>query len=156
MTPFFFVIVANILRGPNWIHGTEHNPIVDISKLSNTLTHSWDGPQTIIDSSGEAMDAVTTGKLSDFMWTTVDKALAYSQGHAATIPSDLSLFDYFREELENTTFTELEKEACLELSKLWGSYIGSPVDRQSLKFFFLEECLEGSTVFTPLTFAGMN
>lgn len=143
------MVLTNNLRGPNWIHGTEHNPIVDISKRTNTLTQSWDGPQTIIDSSGEELDAETTGKLSDFMWTTVDKALAYSQNHAATIPSDLSLFDYFREELEKTTFTKREREACLELSKLWGSYIGSPVDRQSLKFFFLEECLEGSTVLTP-------
>ncbi|KAI1949153.1 hypothetical protein LOZ57_002521 [Ophidiomyces ophidiicola] len=138
--------------GPNWIHGTEDNPIVGLSKRSSTVTHSWDGMQAIIGSSGQPVDPITAAKLSEFMWTTVDKALAYSQHHGATIPVDLSLFDYFREELEKTSFTKSEQETCLELSKLWGSYIGSPVDRQSLKFFFLEECLEGTNLFVASTY----
>ncbi|WEW56833.1 hypothetical protein PRK78_002288 [Emydomyces testavorans] len=138
--------------GPNWIHGTEHNPIVDISKRSKTVTHSWDGPQAIINSSGQLLDALTSAKVSDFMWTTIDKALDYSQNHAATIPCDLSLFDYFKEEVQKSALSQREKEACLELSKLWGSYIGSPIDRQSLKFFFLEECLEGTNLFVASTY----
>ncbi|EEP79749.1 conserved hypothetical protein [Uncinocarpus reesii 1704] len=116
---------ASVDLGPNWIHGTANNPIVNISKQTSTVTRSWESPQTVIDSSGQPLDAVTTARLSDFMWTTIDKALEYSQNHAATIPPDLSLFDYFREEVEKTAFTQPEKEACLELSKLWGSYIAN-------------------------------
>ncbi|TPX23246.1 hypothetical protein DIZ76_012572 [Coccidioides immitis] len=138
--------------GPNWIHGTENNPIVSISKHTKTVTHSWDGPQAIIDSSGRLLDAQDATKFSEFTWETIDKALDHSRKNAATIPPNLSLCDYIREELEKTTFSQSEKEACMELSKSWGAYIGSPVDRQSLKFFFLEECLDGTNLFVASTY----
>lgn len=131
-------------RGPNWIHGTDHNPIADIGKLSKTVTHSWDGGQAVIDKDGRPLNKKMTTKAIDFMWMTIDKAFEYSRKNLDTIPSSKSLWDYFVEELEKTEFNQLEKESCLELSKLWGSYIGAPIDRQSLKFFFMEECIDGS------------
>ena len=35
---------------------------------------------------------------------------------------------------------------------MWGAYVGSPVERQSLKFFFLEECIEGENPFVAGTY----
>ncbi|PGH02885.1 hypothetical protein AJ80_08783 [Polytolypa hystricis UAMH7299] len=125
--------------GPNWIHGTRNNPIVEISELSKTITYALNGSQGVVDRSGRSMDTKTTTKLADFMWTTIDKAFEYSRRNSDRIPATTSLFDYFKTNLETSGFPSDEQEACLELSKLWGAYIGSPVDRQSLKFFFLEE-----------------
>lgn len=88
-------------------------------------------------------------KLADFMWETIEGAFAFSQKNTANIPATKSLYGYFKDKLAETNFTPWEKEATLELSKLWGSYIGSPIDRQSLKFFFLEECLEGGMLTYP-------
>lgn len=91
------------------------------------------------------MDKETTNKTVDFMWTTIENAFEYSRRHADTLSPKESLYDFFCTEIEKSELSESQKADCLELSKLWGAYIGDPVDRQSLKFFFLEECLEGST-----------
>src|SRR5438045_9501695 len=32
---------ALIDTGANWIHGTDHNPILDLAKKTDTVTHSW-------------------------------------------------------------------------------------------------------------------
>ena len=89
-------------------------------------------------------------KAIDFMWMNIDKAFEYSRTNVDAIPPSKSLWDYFEEEVEKTGFSDVEKDACLELSKLWGAYIGAPIDRQSLKFFFLEECIDGSEHYTIL------
>lgn len=139
--------LTSVHRGPNWIHGARNNPIADLSTSSKTITHAWGGLQNVIDTSGEPLDEKLIGKISDFIWTTVEDAYEYSRSNKNSIPADKSLFDFIKERLEKAEFSEVEKEKCLELSKLWGSYIGSPIDRQSLRFFFLEECLEGSMSF---------
>jgi hypothetical protein len=36
-----------------------------------------------------------------------------------------------------------KREMVLKMSELWGTFVGSPVGQQSLKFFWLEECIEG-------------
>ena len=77
------------------------------------------------------------------MWTTIEGAFDFSQNNSASIPVTKSLYDYFKDKLAETNFTPAEKEAALELSKLWGSYIGSPIVRQSLKSFWMVDCLVG-------------
>lgn len=83
-------------------------------------------------------------KISEFLWTTIDEAFEYSNKHKDTISPDQSLLDFFREQVEKTGFSPVEKEACIQYCKLWGAYVGDPVERQSLKFFCLEECIDGS------------
>ncbi|OJD16974.1 hypothetical protein AJ78_02908 [Emergomyces pasteurianus Ep9510] len=138
--------------GPNWIHGTENNPIADLSSSSKTITHAWDGLQNVIDTSGEPLSEKLIGKIWDFIWATVENAYEYSCLNKSNIPADKSLFDFIKERLEKSDFSEAEKEKCVELSKVWGSYIGSPIDRQSLRFFFLEESLEGTNLFVASTY----
>lgn len=78
------------------------------------------------------------------MWTTVDKGFDYSTRCKDTIPPEMSLFDFCCQQLEQADFTAEEKAACKEFAKFWGAYVGEPVERQSMKFFCLEECIEGS------------
>jgi hypothetical protein len=124
-----------------------NNPIADIAIRSDTITHLWEKGQAIIDRDGRPLDRETAIKLIDFMWTTIDETFDYSSRNVAAIPADRSLYDHFTTELEKSGFTQREKDSCLELSKIWGAYIGAPVDKQSLKFFFLEEGLEGSALY---------
>lgn len=58
------------------------------------------------------------------------------------------MFDFFKDKVaERGDLSSPEKETCLEGSKLWGSYVGDPVERQSLRFFWLEECIDSSMDF---------
>ncbi|KAH0611188.1 uncharacterized protein H6S33_011615 [Morchella sextelata] len=47
---------------------------------------------------------------------------------------------------------ERRKEIWLAMAEMWGTFIGSSVKRQSLKFFFLEEPLEGPNLFVASTY----
>ena len=38
---------------------------------------------------------------------------------------------------------EQEMELVLGMSQMWGAYVGDRVDLQSLKYFFLEDCIDG-------------
>ncbi|KAJ9214410.1 hypothetical protein DTO166G4_4034 [Paecilomyces variotii] len=138
--------------GPNWIHGTLDNPISKIGVLSNTTTHDWDGRQSIFDTAGNLYDEKTATKISDFVWTTLDEAFEHSNRFKDEIPADKSLLDFFKERVAQTNFTQAEKDACIESSKMWGSYVGDPIDRQSLKFFCLEECIDENNLFVASTY----
>ncbi|OAX81790.1 hypothetical protein ACJ72_03868 [Emergomyces africanus] len=122
--------------GPNWIHGTQNNPIMHLSNSSKTITHAWGGLGNVIDTFGKPLSETLVGKISDFLWATVENAYEYSRVNKVNIPADKSLLDFLKERLEKADLSEVEKETCIELSKLWGSYIGSPIDRQSLSFLF--------------------
>lgn len=132
-----------VTSGPNWIHGTGTNPILSIANATQTVTHDPEGRNIAISRDGQLLgeDAVT--KASEFMWATIEQAFEYSSQHGGSIPPERSLYDFFVEKLEQTDFSEEEKQLCLDSCKLWGAYVGDPVERQSLKFFCLEQCIDG-------------
>ncbi|KAI5793177.1 hypothetical protein EDC01DRAFT_88262 [Geopyxis carbonaria] len=50
---------------------------------------------------------------------------------------------------------ERRKEIWLQMMHMWGTFIGSSVMKQSLKFFFLEEPVEGPNLFVANTYKSM-
>jgi hypothetical protein len=138
--------------GPNWIHGTDSNPIANIALGSNTKLHEWDESQSIFNPSGDLCDDALATKITEWMWTIIEEAFEYSNKYKDIIPAHKSLSDFFREKIEETDFTQEEKDMCIELSKTWGAYVGDPVERQSLKFFRLEECIDGNNFFVASTY----
>lgn len=146
--------------GPNWIHGTDDNPIFDIAKKTDTQLHHWDERQRVIDTCGEALNSEEAEEYGRIIWEDglISKAFAYSRENTATIDASASLMDFFTERA-GEYFTDLDaKEAerkrntLLNICDFWGSYVGSPTKRQSLKFFWLEECIEGENPFVAGTY----
>jgi hypothetical protein len=136
-----------LTRGPNWIHGCQDNPVEQISALTKTPTYEWDGREAIIDKNGKAVDLNVATKLIDWVWTTIENAFRFSTKNRDSISPEESLLDFVRREVDASDFTDEEKEICFEFSKLWGAYVGDGANRQSLKFFCLEQCIDGSTYF---------
>lgn len=98
---------------------------------------------------------------SELVWTVIEQAMQYSNEHTATIPSSKSLMDFFEEtaqELIPSTPEESNEETLrkrkllLNLAQMWGAFIGSPIQRQSLKFFWMEECIDGENLFVAETY----
>jgi hypothetical protein len=135
-------------RGPNWIHGTGTNPFVNIAEATGTALEDFEGAQAIFSPAGELLDEQLTTKISEFLWSTIEEAFKYSNSYKDSIPADKSLLDFIRERIEETEFSAEEKTLCIESCRLWGAYVGDPIERQSLKFFCLEECIDGSR-FSP-------
>jgi monoamine oxidase len=131
--------------GPNWIHGTEHNPILDLAKEANTLTHAWAESVNVFDEDGKYLKE---GRSShEVMWGIIVQAFKYSAENTANIDPSESLYDFFVEKVHemypDKGDSEDKRKLVMQMAELWGAFVGSPVSTQSLKFFWLEECIDG-------------
>ncbi|KAL4979362.1 hypothetical protein BDW66DRAFT_157545 [Aspergillus desertorum] len=138
--------------GPNWIHGAGANPILEIAQATRTTLHDFEGSQLVFGSDGKALDERVAVKISEVLWATIDEAFTYSNSHKDDIPAEKSLLEFIRERLQGTDLNEDEKQLCIDAARLWGCYIGDPIERQSLKFFSLEESIDGSNYFVASTY----
>lgn len=134
--------------GANWIHGTTDNPIMDLVKETKTATGVWDSSSNIFDEDGRLLPLEEGEKLSTLVWNIIEDAFAYSNKHGTSIDPGKSLLDFFQEEVvkripDTEEGYERQRRLLLQMAELWGSFVGSPLNMQSLKFFWLEECIEG-------------
>lgn len=85
--------------------------------------------------------------LMDNMWSIVDEAFKISAKETDVIDPGKSLFDFFKERVlslfPNDEDSERRRKNVLQLAEVWGAFVGSSVTTQSLKFFWLEECIDG-------------
>jgi hypothetical protein len=136
--------------GPNWIHGTDHNPILDLAKETNTLSLSLGEGFNAYDEAGHMLE---DGKeLNGETWGIIFKAFEHSTKNTSTIDPEESLYDFFAEKVKeifpDATNHANQRKIVMQMSEMWGAFVGSPVRKQSLKFFWLEECIEGGMLFT--------
>jgi hypothetical protein len=142
--------------GPNWIHGTDDNPILDLAKETKTVTMNWDGRQSVFDSLGNHMPDQDAAENTEHVWTIIEQAMKFSNEESVSIPKEKSLYDFFREKIVEM-FPEGEEAkkkqmTILQMAEMWGAFVGSPIQTQSLKFFWLEECIDGENLFVAETY----
>jgi hypothetical protein len=133
--------------GPNWIHGTDDNPILDLVRQTNTPTHRWNENSILYDEDGRLLPEEESDEFAEIFWKIVVDAFKHSD-KVPLIPHDSSLYDYFQTKVatlipETDENWKRKRRILLQLSEMWGAFIGSPIQRQSLKFFWLEECIDG-------------
>lgn len=116
-----------------------------MAEVTGTTIEDFEGEQIIFSRAGKLVDEATSARISEFVWSTIDEAFEYSNALKDSIPPDQSLLDFFKERVSKTGLNPEEKELCIETCKLWGAYVGDSIERQSLKFFCLEECIDGDT-----------
>lgn len=73
----------------------------------------------------------------------IEDAFRYSSAECRSIGPARSLKDFFRARLAEGPLSADEQARVLRLAEMWGSFIGDPWERQSLRWFWLEECLDG-------------
>ncbi|KAK1778888.1 hypothetical protein QBC45DRAFT_147126 [Copromyces sp. CBS 386.78] len=143
--------------GANWIHGTKENSIFQLAKETGTITTNWDGDAAVFDEHGHMLPAKDGERFSTIMWNIIAEAFQYSDKHSAEIDTSRSLLDFFKEKVvdqipETEEDYARKREIVLQMAELWGAFVGSPVEKQSLKFFWLEECLDGENLFCSGTY----
>lgn len=134
--------------GPNWIHGTDDNPILDLAKQTGTTVGTWDTTSCAFDESGNLLPLEEADKYANVMWDIIQEAFKHSNASSAEINPKESLFDFFQQKVQEkipASETDFEKtrRIVLQISELWGAFVGNRIETQSLKFFWLEECIEG-------------
>lgn len=133
---------------------------MQLARDTKTVLHAWDEEQNVIGSDGKPLDPAEAAEYGCLLWDDglIAAAFKYSNEHCKSIPVERSLYDFFDEQAQEL-FTDLpeaearrKRSTLLQTACMWGAYVGSDVRRQSLKFFWLEECIEGENPFVAGTY----
>ncbi|KAI1101711.1 FAD/NAD(P)-binding domain-containing protein [Jackrogersella minutella] len=148
--------------GPNWIHTWDSGDVHPILKLANetkTPLHHWNGKQLIYDSSGKKLPDDKTDRLSTLLWEIIEKAFkasaaAREKDGGKSIPREDSLYDFIKKATEDLQDEE-ERRILIQMSEMWGAYVGEPVWKQSLRFAWMEECCGGEEMFVESDYSAI-
>ncbi|KAL6815503.1 FAD/NAD(P)-binding domain-containing protein [Trichoderma sp. SZMC 28013] len=143
--------------GPNWIHGTDDNPMLDLAKQTGTAVGTWDLTSYVFNEEGSLLPVQEGEAYATLVWDIIQDAFIHSNKSSADIDASISLLDFFKEKVvekipESEDNFQKKRETVLQMSEMWGTFVGSAVGRQSLKFFWLEECIEGENLFCAGTY----
>jgi hypothetical protein len=106
--------------------------------------HHWNSKQNIYDSSGNLLPDEKSDKMSTLLWEIIEEGFEYSAKLGKAIPEGDSFYDFFKVKAKEMFPDQKEdEELLLQMSEMWGAYVGDPVTRQSLRFAYLEECCGG-------------
>ena len=112
----------------------------------NAVFHKWEERLTVYDSSGKQMPHEKASFFNHYLWGIIADAFKYSNDHSAEIDVEKSLWDFFVEKSHSIFPDEGQNQdrlLFLSMAETWGAFVGSPIKQQSLKYFWLEECIEG-------------
>ncbi|ESZ90363.1 hypothetical protein SBOR_9254 [Sclerotinia borealis F-4128] len=137
--------------GANWLHGSEDQPLLDIAKATNTEVHTWAEKGIWF---GEDGRPLTDGDaMMKEVWEIIHGAFKYSEENAESIDPDKSLYDFIEEKLLEAYPNDAERRRIsIQFADIWGTFVGSSVKKQSLKYFWLEECINGENIFMAGTY----
>lgn len=146
-------------RGANWLHGdSEGNPILDLARETGTQLHSWGEREVVFDQAGKPLSDKDVGETSEMFWEIIGQAFKYSKERGSKIPVERSLMDYVTEKANELYSDDCEGEnkrkrgLLLREAEMWGAFVGGSIYRQSLRFFWLEEGIEGENPFIADTY----
>ena len=97
----------------------------------------------VYDSNGVPMNDERALDGSTTLWRILSDAFKKSNENCSSIDPNITLKDYLKERLLTSTLDEGLQQDVLELAETWGAYNGDPFEKQSLKWVWLEECLDG-------------
>ncbi|KAK3327107.1 hypothetical protein B0T19DRAFT_152707 [Cercophora scortea] len=143
--------------GANWIHGATNSPIMDLARETKTEVSSWDTISHVFNEDGDFLTLAESTYYFTTAWNIFGDAFEYSSKNSSGIAPGKSLMDFFRDDIDKAipeTEEDYEKKRhiVLQLAHLWGAIVGGSVDRQSLKFLWLEESIEGENLFCAGTY----
>jgi len=128
---------------------------------TNTPLHHWNNKQLIFNPAGEPLPAEQTERLSTLLWEIIDEAFKFSEkardeDDGKGIPSQDSLQDFIRRRAEEVVADEVERKLLVQMSEVFGAYVGEPVWKQSLRFAWMEECCGGGVCSLTPDFIGVD
>jgi hypothetical protein len=159
----------SIESGPNWIRtwdSGEVHPIYKLAVETGTSLHHWNSKQLLYDTAGNSLPDEETDHLSTLLWKFIDEAFKFStaahaevarNGCSNSIPKEDSLQDLIKKRALAELQDESERKTLLQMSEMWGAYVGEPVWKQSLRFAWMEECCAGgASTFLSMAYSYLH
>jgi hypothetical protein len=117
---------------------------------TKTPLHHWNNKQLIFDSDGNKLPDELTERLSTILWEIIEEAFnfskaAHEKNGGKDIASTDSLQDFIRRRAQDIVSDAKERALLVQMSEMFGAYVGQPVWQQSLRFAWMEECCGGGS-----------
>ncbi|KAF2260828.1 FAD/NAD(P)-binding domain-containing protein [Lojkania enalia] len=141
--------------GPNWIHTSGGNPILDLANATGTPLHIWNEKLQVFDHDGKAVDDETAKRLGELRWDIIEEAMRHSKENMHSINKDDSLGQWFEQRVADMKVSEYDKKVLIGMAEMWGCYIGDSIYRQSLKYTWLEDCCSGEESIVCSSYAAI-
>lgn len=162
--------------GANFIHGhSPTNPISHLVEETGTTLHTLGESQAAFSPTGKQIPQSLVDRASESFWSIIADAFQYSNEHSEKINPNRSLLDFIKEKVDDkyppgkvngasesdlrfkdtdggVNSTDAERKLVLSEAEAWGGFVGGVTSRQSLRFFWLEECIEGENPFMAGTY----
>ncbi|KAF2669872.1 FAD/NAD(P)-binding domain-containing protein [Microthyrium microscopicum] len=166
--------------GPNWIHGTKDNPIYELVKETGTAACGFEDTPNLYGRDGIRLKKEESKVVTGLLWEVIGMAFEESNRQDGAIGVEESLRGYLEGNVEAAVRVAVGKMGVTEVSRLvgkeavveedreglverltdlvlaasdiWGAYIGSETKKQSLRYLWLEECLDGENLFCAGTY----
>jgi monoamine oxidase len=129
--------------GPNWIHTSGSNPILDLANSTGTPLHIWNDKVQVFDHEGKPVEYETAKRLGELRWDIIEEAMRYSKENMESIDKHDSLGSWFERKAAELDLSDYDKKVLVGMAEMWGCYIGDPIYRQSLKYTWLEDVCSG-------------
>jgi hypothetical protein len=126
---------------------------VKLARETGTVTSACGAVYSIFDSSGKRIEACQAKMLYEMVWDILDEGYQYSAAESQSISPSTPMMDFFRDKVASSHHDRSTKEKLLQIVQMWGAFIGTDCEKQSLKFFWLEEGIDGGELrsFIPTT-----
>lgn len=112
-----------------------------------------DEPDAIFfDSVGERIPANKADQCAELVADAFDKAIEHSKNLSSSIDSQRNVLDYVLEIVRRSPLDAESKNICEQMIHMYNSEIGDCIESQSLKYFHLEDGMDGHDAFVASTY----
>ena len=119
---------------------------MDIAQDTHTPVFPPEFERTLVyDELGQLLSDKRGIETTELVWKIIGEAFEHSNKESASIPPDMSLMDFFVAKVNELKLDEMSSQLILQMAHVWGDYVGESIEKQSLKYLWLEECLDEST-----------
>jgi monoamine oxidase len=137
--------------GASWIHGTQGNPFVTLAGKVRATTMACGAVDSICDSNGDWLSRDMARHLYKEVWEILEMAIEKSQKESTSLSDSEKMMDFVHHEVKRRRSKatqpepELYENLMLQITEMWGAFMGDECERQSLKNLWLDAGLEGGT-----------
>jgi hypothetical protein len=102
---------------------------------------------SIFTTSGKWIETNHAKDLYQTVWDILDEGYQYSAANSQSIPSSARMIDFFGEKVAAGKYDSKCQERLLQIVEMWGTFMAAECENQSLKFFWLEQGIDGGECF---------
>lgn len=140
--------------GASWIHGTRGNPVVALAERAKTTTVACSAVYSICDSNGVWLSRGVAQHHYNEAWEILETAMEKSRRDSASLSDAAKMMDFFRQEVgrrcPRVEQPHTYETLMLQIVEMWGAFMGSECESQSLKNLWLDAGLEGGSLASTI------